>query len=347
MSHPQPSNDYNRYVEILLPLFQLKGVNLFDQACSLLRVRGTENEGWDTLTESRNMLEDLVRLNQLPIDDALFENSEKTHWRLHLLSYVHLTEMSAPYHIFANLFRIRGGLSYTATPFRIPDNFSRKPKTKGPKGVFTPPRQGNPSPQTKISEIQMLAAKAGISSIAKTFNEFYFPPLRNAIAHSDYILGKNEIRLIDYRIEDEKNPHLLTSVITYERLGEIIIKAYDFYTAFFMLESLSRSEFVELDQPIIPYDHHLKGLLEFLIDPNKLLSGFKIHWPNRTESVYERTSQGCKTHHISVKPDGGLTLYAGDIASDPHLFSPLLSKKQKPRYTPKKGNTRPLHWTFN
>ena len=89
------------YEGVLAPIFSPKGVNTFEYACALLRVGGMEDAGWDPLQESIELFQDLITLSeslsQLP--ETQFTDPEKTGLRLALISYAHLTEMDAPYHL--------------------------------------------------------------------------------------------------------------------------------------------------------------------------------------------------------------------------------------------------------
>lgn len=327
------ARDYQFYIDSMLPLFKMTDVDMLEFACSLLRAGGPEDKGWDSLDESRAMLGDLVQLNKLELPSKFFVDPERTHWRLHLLSYVHLTEMNAVYHVIANLLRVRNDLKYSRRPFGVFENASRKKRVQAASRAQAAMRQTLVAPHVKIEQIKALAHKAGLAGVGHAFDSFYFSPLRNAIAHSDYVLHDNELRLINQRIPDEKNPKVLTSVLSYERLGELIARAYDFYTAFFTLESVTRSEFDRISGKPLAYEQKLKGILEFLVDDHKSLNGFKIHWPNRTESTYMRADDGCKSRNIVTAPDGTLNFLSGKIV-----------KGSPARYTPLSGRTRAPEW---
>ena len=85
---------------------------------SLLRVCGMEDRGWDPYAESRSVLEDLNALMEIKLPTNKFKRRELTSWRLGLLFYSHVVEMSAPYEVLANLLRFRLGKGYHPDPFQ-------------------------------------------------------------------------------------------------------------------------------------------------------------------------------------------------------------------------------------
>lgn len=321
----QPQDDFNRYADALAPLFRMKGSDPLQMVAGLLRVHGREEEGWDTLEESREVLADLIALNKLELPAAIFENTQKTHWRLHLLSYVQVTEMNAPYHVMGNLLRVKAGLPYLSKPFR--GTPAERPKgAKGP-----PPRTQAPSPSLKIAEIRDLALKCELKDLAAVFGEFYFSSLRNAIAHCDYVLHHKEFRMINNRMPDPRQSAKMTSIVELEALEEVIAKAYDFYTAFFTLEAATRASFADHAGRLYTYDEARKGLLEFLISDRGLLSGFKIHWPDGSESFYERREGKCLAQGFLMSNEGKLEFSVKPFTGEP-------------RYTQACGQTQAPVW---
>lgn len=340
MTEAESQSDYDRYTQELVPLFKLLEVDLFPLVCSLLRVGGKMDHGMDSLEESREVLNDLVQLNQLSLPSNLFADMNKTHWRLHLLSYIHLIEMNAPYHMITNLLRIRCGLPYTFTPFReYKEQFVSTGSVSRRQHSYV-----NPSPMVKIGEIKMLAVKAGFPHVGSLFDEFFIPALRNAVAHSDYALTDKALYLFHKKIPDESDKSQLTSYIPFDRLEKIVSKAYNFYSAFFILESLARQEVVEYASDVFPYDQKLKGLVELLTHKDNQLSGFKIHWPNGIESIYQRFEEGCRTKNVKTDRNGCLIFYSGKKPRKSDPFSPLIPCGKKPRYTPATDSDIPLKW---
>ncbi|MBX7148763.1 hypothetical protein K1X76_06715 [bacterium] len=335
-------DDYDRYFKILVQLFNIKNVDLAHYAFALLRLGQVERTGADPLFEARDMLEDLMGLNRLTLPKTMFKDPDKTHLRLHLLSYIHLTEMNAPYHVLANILRVRLGMSYTLYPFpEFEKKLVKVPEYKKGKN-FKPPTL-KASSFNKITEIKRLAQKADIPEVGNIFDEFYFSTLRNSITHSDYALEDDELHLMHKKILDPQNPGRLTDRIKIIDLKKIIARAYNFYTAFFALETLARSYFANLKGSCQPYDQQLKGMIEFLIDEDELM-GVKVHWPNKVESSFKRGAEGCDSENLIIRKDGRVEFAAGKMYSDHAPFSPLIPKGGKPHYTSAEGKTLPPHW---
>lgn len=345
MSQKEEYDEYSHYAGLLVEIFKPPMSHLLDYVCALLRVNLRYNVGWDSLEESREVLQDLVQLNKLDLTDDSFPDSQKTHLRLHLLSYAHLIEMSAPYQVIVNLLRVKAGLPYSSNPFNEPVE-KTLPRVKAKSYVALKGRPGTISPQQKIAEIKHLAEKAGIKELGKVFDDFFFPSLRNAIAHSNYVIHGNELHMTRNFITHETKSTHLTPVISMSRLENIMSSAYNFYTAFFTLESLARSEFSQFENQVFPYDLQSKGLAEFLFDESdSRLTGFCIHWPNKLETLYLKTNQGeIRSKNIIMKPDGTLEMLKGKPVKNPSRFSNLISTQSKPAYTNSLSTKKPIAW---
>ena|SRR2546425_2884728 len=99
----QESHEQNRTIAVLETLFRrAQGVDEFEYACTLLRVRGSERAGLDPLLESDALLSDVLSLIETPLEGP-------TKLRLALLMYVHITEMKAPYKVIGNMLRVVKG----------------------------------------------------------------------------------------------------------------------------------------------------------------------------------------------------------------------------------------------
>src|SRR5260221_13116670 len=109
----------DRYVALMAPLFfpdEPTKPDIIQRFASSLRVVGMEDKGWDPYAESRNVLDDLNALMQLKLPAKIFKDRELTAWRLGLLFYSHIVEMSAPYEVLTNLLRFRLGKGYHPNP---------------------------------------------------------------------------------------------------------------------------------------------------------------------------------------------------------------------------------------
>jgi len=76
------------------------------------------------------------------------------------------------------------------------------------------------------------------------------------------------------------------------------------------LHSWARGGLIELKNKILPFDPDYKGLLELLFEED-LLSGFRVYWPNGSNSEFTRSRSGCSAVNITFDPgsqhrvDGG------------------------------------------
>ena len=169
------------YVNILKPLFFPENPvenNIIHYFSSLLRVFGMEDSGWDPYAESRALLNDFNGLFSFELPQHYFPEASSTYLRLDLLLYGHIVEMDAPYDVLANLLRFQLGKGYSPIPF---SDLLSKRKLK------------NVSVKKKIVIISALSRELGYC-VGDIFTEFYDNHLRNAVAHSDYILADDSFR---------------------------------------------------------------------------------------------------------------------------------------------------------
>ncbi|MCY4047174.1 MAG: hypothetical protein OXF42_03565 [Candidatus Dadabacteria bacterium] len=189
------------------------------------------------------------------------------------------------------------------------------------------------SPLKKIEIIKSLEQNVNIYT-TRIFDDFYNNKLRNAISHSDYILTDKEFRCRDgFRI-------------SLETLHDMITKSKIFISSFFALDKHVRKMWGKKKNQAMPYDPQYKGLLEIIVDNNDLMCGFKIHWPNNSESIYKRTQEGvemvnCMEDHTKSTIDFMVGMYA----QNPGAFSPLVEKGQKPIYTKLEDSEKSPEWS--
>lgn len=321
----------NRYQDALEPLFlpaDPVSNDIVNYFASLLRVVGMEDKGWDPHWESRLILEDINSILQMDLPADKFPDRDRTAWRMGLLMYSHIVEMDAPYEVIANLLRFQLGKGYSPNPFY--DFLSAKQKKRFAKFGL--------NPMGKIRIIKLLAKQLN-SEAGDLFDEFYDSRLRNAISHSDYILTDS-----DFRCRNGTGA-IGAFKITLQELNKTITKAKTFISTFFGLDLLARKTWGNHKQKGVPYDPHYKGLLEVLVDDEDLMCGFKVHWPNHSESTYRRTKAGIDMVNcmLSLKK-ATIELIAGRYARDPSQFSPLVEKGDVPRYTRLEGVDEILEW---
>jgi hypothetical protein len=321
----------DRYIATLSPLFFPEDAvshDIIRYFASLLRIVGMEDGGWDPHLESRALLEDLNSFMQLELPEARFPDAGSTAWRLGLLFYSHIVEMDAPYEVLANLLRFRLGKGYRPNPFLMLLT-DKERKAKGNRRL---------SPKRKIEFLRQLGAEAGVP-VAALFDEFYDGELRNAIAHSDFILTDESFR-------SRGGPGGFRAFsLPLARVNEVITKAKVFVGTFLGLDVEARRFWGTQTGRGIPYDATYKGLMEVLVDGEGLLCGFKVHWPNNSESVYRRTADRVEmTNCMLDLKNATVDLFVGLYARHPGPFSPLVEIGQAPVYTPLESSGERPHW---
>jgi hypothetical protein len=320
----------SRYIALMAPLFfpdDPSGPDIVRYFASLLRIVGMEDKGWDPYVESRAMLDDLYALMQFDFPADKFRDKELTKWRLGLIFYNHIVEMDAPYEVLTNLLRFRLGKGYSPNPyydFLTAGQRSRFKKT----GLF---------PRHKIDIVKRLSAEAKLET-GLMFDEFYRGDLRNAISHSDFIFTDDGFRC--------RNGNWTGAFkITFGELDELLTKAKVYIGAFFGLEREARRLWGTYAGKGMPYDPVYKGIMEVLVDEEGLMNGFKVHWPNASESVYRRTKDGIEMTNCSLAiKEANISLFVDRYARHPGTFSPLVEADAAPLYTRLDGSDDDLVW---
>ena len=151
-----------------------KSKDEFEFICSLMRIRGMEDVGWDPFMESHELAQQLIGLIDAPLD-------QKLRFRLSLFLYCHLTEMTDLYAVTANLLRILRGDRYVLDPFH---DLPKPPK----------PQTGDLLNRT-IRQLANLATEVGRVEVGEFFTAFYMRPIRNAFYHSDYVLTNDSLNI--------------------------------------------------------------------------------------------------------------------------------------------------------
>ena len=307
-----------QYIETLKPLFlpdDPVSHGIINYFASLLRVFGMEDAGWDPYAESRATVENLESLLEVDLQENLFPDSNATRWRLALLLYCHIVEMDAPHEVLTNLLRFRLGKCYSPGAFFdfLTENEQRSFWTRG---VPT---------DRKIKILKTLSAEADLADVGAIFDDFYDNRLRNAVAHSDYILTED-----DFRCRGRGGRGAFR--IPYKSLDRTLTAARAFATAFFQLELFARQCWGFKKQQGLPYDPVYKGLLEVLVDGGNAMCGFRLLWPNKSQSIYRRTERGVQMINCSVNLSGGMRFLVGQYAQHAGTFSPLVAHDAEPVY---------------
>lgn len=320
----------SRYFSIMQPLFNPNpptDPDIIQLFASLLRVVGMEDRGWDPYAESRAVINDLYAMMQIELPADRFPDAEMTVWRLGLLFYTHIVEMNAPYEVLTNLLRYRLRKGYSPNPYY--DLLTEKQKKQFRKrGLY---------PREKIEIIRSLGKEAGIE-VASIFDEFFRKDLRNSISHSDFIFTDEEFRC-------RKGYGDAAFVIKLKELNDLLRRTKIFIGTFFGLDEETRRIFGSLAGTGKPYDPTYKGILEVLADGEGLMNGFKVHWPNGSESFYRRTPEGIDMCNCNLAlHNKTIELFVGMYARKPGGFSPLVEADAKPIYTPAEGSDQSLKW---
>jgi hypothetical protein len=183
-----------------------------------------------------------------------------------------------------------------------------------------------------------------LPEIGKALTEIYDPIIRNAVYHSDYALYGDALHLFsDYRLSEKK--HYYTREVEYGELEELINNAFAFYAALFGLyDSCRRYSFLDFKNAFVPYDVRYKAMMEFLFDDDDVLIGFRVYWPNGTQSIYSRTKDGTKSTNIMFNADRSINFQVNLYASKPGTFSPLVEHDAQPVYSPRPGTEICPYW---
>ena len=310
-----------KYFEILKPLFlpdDPVSHDIINYFASLLRVFGTEDGGWDPYAESRATLHDLNSFFKINLPQDCFPDLNATHWRIGLLLYSHIVEMDAPYEVLTNLLRFRLDKGYSPNAF-FKFLTDKEKKSFGKRGIST---------GRKIEIIKDLSTEARLPDVGAIFDDFYDSHLRNAVGHSDYILTDDAFRC--------RGGISGTNAfrIPYDELDKTLAAAKAFIAAFFQVELFARQVWGLEKQKAVPYDPHYKGMMEVLVEDREVMCGFRVLWPNGSESKYRRTESGIEMINCYLNSEGAtIGLFVNRYAQEPGEFSPLVERDAEPVYS--------------
>jgi hypothetical protein len=187
-----------------------KDKEAFEFACTLLRVRGMEEAGWDPFVETYRLVTDLTALVAAPL-------AAHTKIRLGLLLYSHLTEVGSIYDLLANLARVARGERYSLDPFL--DDAPRN--RKGEVQLL--------STSAKVRSLQAALRASGHLEMNEVIDWFYSSSVRNAFAHADYTLHEDMFRC---RSEWFEREGVQTRELPLEVLAELFNRSVCFYDGF-------------------------------------------------------------------------------------------------------------------
>jgi len=152
----------------------------FDAVCTLLRVAGLGDAGWDPFEESQEAMKDY----NWHLKAQSNELSDKSQWRVGLLMYCQACEMSAIHATLANLLRIHSGQPYHLNPLGSLGRADKKRMFK-----WYPP-----SAKAKWHKLREMAESANKRDLVRLIDNVYNDTVRNAFSHSDYVIGQEDFR---------------------------------------------------------------------------------------------------------------------------------------------------------
>jgi hypothetical protein len=337
-----PVSRMRHYADILNPLFWSNDFNrvdrMFEWACTMVRVTGMKDAGWDSYTESIALLSDITQLMGLELPTDRFPHPANTQARLALIAYSHMIEMSAPYELLANVLRLRMGMKYSIQPLAHLNKL-RDTKVNGVKMK----RVVHASPIAKINEIDEMAKKAGVPEVGIALRGIYNSTIRNAVYHSDYAIHNDSLRLLSGSHYSKKEG-VNTPLISFDELGEVTSEAFAFHSALLVLWKRQRKLFIDFRGKILPYDDRYKGVIEFTFEEDSL-NGFRVYWPNGTVGVCSHNADGQSVaQNIQFEPDGSINFFVGILANHPDSFSPCVERDREPEYAFVPGTEKRPHW---
>jgi hypothetical protein len=257
----------------------------FDTLCTLLRPRGMHDAGWDVLDESEATFEDFNWM----LKTAHEARGKATARRLALHYYCFVIEMNPIHEMIMNLLRCISGQHYLPLPFW---HLTRR-KSKTDQWNIVLPSMGR-----KLREIVQLATAAGESDLVSRIEYVFDDRLRNAVAHSDYVLTEKELRSFESRRFVVMPLDEVDRKINYTfRFVSGLLKGADN-----MKYALSRGKRYH------KWDNY--EVLELLSDDNGVY-GFNIHFSNGNKSTFERTKDGVKL--INMRLSDGVGFMVGMI----------------------------------
>ena len=125
----------------------------------------------------------------------------------------------------------------------------------------------------------------------------------------------------------------------------MLVSAKAFIAAFFSVELLARQVWGLRKKQAFPYDPNYKGLMEVLVDDRDVMCGFRVHWPNNSQSTYRRTEDGIEMTNCSLDlQNATISLFVDLYARNPSEFSPLVERNANPTYTRLEGCDDPPTW---
>lgn len=248
--------------------------DVFQTACTILRIQGMTDGPWDSLEESRATIAHYWELATAERTDP------RKKMRLGLGIYCHVTEMDAPYELTSNWLRILEGKGYRYFPFA---DIQTRP------GV-------PPSVSQKLKRIKDQCDATKRPEIHEYLSMVIDHGVRNSFYHSDYVITPEE-----YRYTDKFASLRVAKAITRKQVNELVGRGLEYYAQF-----LSVYDSVKVSFKKVPLEHAQANgeKLVFLVDDTVGLIGFRYERPNADPVIYERTSAGTVCQNIDLSAEG-------------------------------------------
>jgi hypothetical protein len=257
----------------------------FDTLCTLLRPRGMHDAGWDILDEAESTFKDFNWI----LTTATKKRGRMSARRFALHYYCLIIEMSPIHEMILNFLRCIDGQQYLPFPF---NDLNRRKKTGNPWDIIPP------SMPQKLRRIKELANKLGETNLISYLDRVFDEKLRNAIAHSDYILTTGE-----FRTSESGWPRIIPLAELDHRIGF----AFNFLSG--LLKAANNTKYV-LAKAKRYHQWENYEVLELLSDTDGLY-GFNVHFSNGSKSTFTRTKQGVTQINMILR--GGVDFMVGRI----------------------------------
>ena len=256
----------------------------FDALCTLLRVSGMQDAGWDAFEESDEAFNDYNWHLGAKSDDL----SDKSHWRIGLLMYCQACEMSVVHSTLANLLRIQLDQPYHMNPLGSLGRADKKRMFK-----WYPP-----SAKVKWQKIRNMAMEARTADLVRLIDNVYNDTVRNAFSHSDYIIGEENFRWTEGGLPGQMPLHNVNNLVT---------NAFSFFGVFIAM----RDHWLEATANMRRYHKWPNFEVLELLKTDGKLDGFRVHFSNGTAARFHRRREGVEALNLVFERDGTINFFVG------------------------------------
>jgi hypothetical protein len=256
----------------------------FDVLCTLLRVSGLEDAGWDPFEESEQAFNDY----NWHLKAESEELSDKSQWRVGLLMYCQACEMSAVHSTLGNLLRIHLNQPYHLNPL---GSLGRADK----KRLF---KWYPPSAKVKWKKLRDMAVEAEKNDLVRLIDHVYNDTVRNAFSHSDYIIGEEYFRWTEGGLPGQ---------LPLRQLSNLIANSFSFFGRFMAARERWRGLAAEMPRYHRWPNHEVLELLK----ADGKLEGFRVHFSNGSSARFHRTAAGVDLMNVTIEPDGTINFMVG------------------------------------